>query len=91
MKYAIITTYSVSAVNDIDLGDKTWDDVEDWYIRWVTLHVRFKGSDKFEEFDLPSEAEGDTIDWKRPAETQVFEFDEDGDVDWDKEISSQSD
>jgi hypothetical protein len=90
MKYGIVTTYPASFQNDIDLGDKTWDDVQAWGVKWGILSLKFKDSETIETFTLSEDADSDVIDWKRPAETQIFALDDAGWIDWDREISTQS-
>jgi nitrate reductase beta subunit len=64
----IVADYMSTATACVDLSPKTWDDVQDWYIKWDTLHVKFEGD--WKEFDLFSEVDTDI---KRPARVDVYE------------------
>jgi hypothetical protein len=89
MKYGIVTTYYASfSDEDIDLDDKTWNDVEWWHIKWGVLHVKIKDESCVREFTLSEDYDGGGIDWKRPAEAQIFELDGDGSINWDEEVDS---
>lgn len=70
----------------IDLGEKTWEDVEQWYVKWDTLNVLFNGDSEYTSIDLNSEVQ-DVVDWKRPTSVSVFAVDEDGEADHDEEIA----
>ena len=67
---------------------KTWDDVEDWYVKWDTLHVRFEDDPNAHEFALNSDGL-EAIDWKRPPSVTVYAVDpETEETDYDKEIAN---
>jgi hypothetical protein len=51
---------------------KTWDDVEDWYIKWDRLHIFFKDGSST-EIELDSDT--DIIDWKRPDSVTIYDED----------------
>jgi hypothetical protein len=85
-KYAISAGYYAGSVGYAEFPEgKTWDDVFDWSIKWDTLHVRFKDSEAWVEFELDSSTE-DVIDWKRPMSASVHPATEDGEVDYNKEL-----
>jgi hypothetical protein len=48
---------------------KTWADVQDWGVKWDTLHVTYDG-ENWSQIELNSNTE-DVTDWKRPAHAQV--------------------
>jgi hypothetical protein len=67
----ISASYTCSVAGVVDLSPKTWNDVDDWYIKWDNLHIRFKGETDWKEFDINSDT-SDCIDWKRPAGADIF-------------------
>lgn len=84
--YAVVAEYYVSTVGKVEFPEgKTWDDVQSWYVKWDTLHVRFKDGSEG-EFELKSD-ESDGVDWKRPAGVTIYS-EVDGEVDWDNEVAS---
>ena len=81
--YAVLTTYTENAHGIAEFpDDKIWADVEDWYVKWDYLHVKFKGEEEWRELALDSTGESD---WKRPASTEVMYLADDGYPDWDRE------
>jgi hypothetical protein len=62
--------YYMTASACVDLSPKTWGDVEDWYVKWDRLNVKFKGEDDWKEFELESDVE---YDMKRPTRVDVYE------------------
>lgn len=90
-KYFIEAEYSACEVSEIDFPEgKTWEDVEDWCIKWRTLHVFFKGTDDWCEFDLSTNL-NDTTNWKRPVRTSIYPEDEDGEPNYDENLSFPED
>ena len=59
-------------------------DVEDWYVKWDKLQVKFKDSDDWKIFDLESDTE-DGVDWKRPNKADIFE----GQYDYDHLLATR--
>ena len=89
MKYAISSSYNATTVGYANFPEgKTWNDVNDWYVKWDTLHVEFKGEPEWHEFELNS-GSGE-IDWKRPSSTSVHPTDEEGNPDYDEELAESS-
>lgn len=87
MKYAISASYDAGTVGFVDFPEgKTWDDVQDWYVKWDNLHVQFKGADAWVEFSLNS-GSLDVSNWKRPVTVTVHSTDEEGKVDYGKELA----
>lgn len=81
--YAIAAAYTTCATGNVTFPEgKTWADVDDHYVKWDTLHVRFKGETDWEEYPLDSD-ESDGTDWKRPHSYTVLETDEYGYPDYD--------
>ena len=88
MKYAFYAAYRVTKIGYANFPTgKTWGDVEDWYVKWDTLHVKFKESTEWQEFELNSDS-WDT-DWKRPDSCSVHPTDEEGGVDFNEELAEQ--
>lgn len=82
--YAIIAEYTEIAEGTVEFPEgKTWDDVESHFVKWDTLHVKFKGEIEWREFELNSSSDSD---WKRPRSVDVMHTDEDGCADWDREL-----
>ena len=80
----IETEYYMYSTAVVDLSPKTWDDVEDWYVKWDKLQVKFKDSDDWEIFDLESDAL-DGVDWSRPNKADIFE----GDREYDNTLATR--
>ena len=78
----IVADYMSTATACVDLSPKTWDDVEDWYIKWDILNIVFKGEEDWKEFDLFSEVDTDI---KRPARVDVYE----GEHEYDNVLATQ--
>jgi hypothetical protein len=88
-KIAIQASYYTGAEGYATLpDDKTWADVEDWYIKWDTLNLKFKGQEKWECIALDSDS-GDSTDWKRPISASIHPTTEDGTADYDEELDSK--
>lgn len=88
MKYAVEATYITKALGFVEFDEETWDDVEDWYIKWDTLHVKFKGQSEWCEYELNSDAT-DSTDWKRPGNVTVYNTDGDGLIDYTNEVDGK--
>ena len=80
----IDTEYYMTATATVDLSPKTWDDVDDWYVKWDVLQVKFKGVDDWESFTLESDTE-DGVDWKRPNKADIFE----GNLEYDNTLATR--
>lgn len=90
MKYCIISQLDCSVEGRVVLpAEKNWDDIQEWYVKWDTLHVLFKGEKEFQEFCLNSYLGDGSIDWKRPDSISVYAENEDGDADYDDEIDGK--
>ena len=78
--FQFLTSYYAGTMTQIELPIDNWDEVDDWYIKWDTLHYNLKSDpDNWQEVELDSETM-DIIDWKRPTNVEVQSLDEDGDV-----------
>lgn len=88
MEYAIAATYITGALGFVQFEEETWDDVEDWYIKWDTLHVKFKGQSEWREYELDSDTTYGT-DWKRPKNVTVYSSDADGLIDCENEVDGK--
>lgn len=86
MKYQIECTLYAGTSGVVDLGEKTWADVEEWYVKWDTLNVLFEGNSEYTQIDLNSVVQ-DVVDWKRPTSVSVFARDAQGNVNHDEEIA----
>lgn len=86
--YAFEAVYYTSVGSYAVLPDgRTWSEIEDWFIKWDTLHVKFKDVNDWCEVDLNSNYDGDCTDWKRPANVAVYEVDKDGEADYSREVA----
>jgi len=71
MKVNINANYVATVSLDLELPEgKTWEDVEEYYVKWGTLNILFKGETDYREYDMGDGA--DEIDWKRPATVDVY-------------------
>lgn len=85
-KFAVCTTYSCSSQTEISLPEgQVWDDIEDWYVKWDAIWIKFKYKQNYLEYPLETDAI-ENIDWKRPTRTEVFVINEDGQADYDKKV-----
>ena len=92
MKITIETNYTATSHTTVELPDgKTWDDVEDFYVKWGVLRVRFKGSEAYQDFDT-DEVSLESTDFKYPDRTVIWHTDKDGYADYDQEaLAMESD
>lgn len=93
-RIAVEATYHTGATGYAELPeDKTWNDVEDWFVKWDCLHVKFKGQEQWHELNLNSDDSDDSdgTDWKWPMQTAVYPCNEDGDILYGTELDSQED
>ena len=75
--YTVESTMHCCATGRVNLGDRTWDEVESWHVKWDTLRVKFNGENAYEEFALGSDITCG-IDFKYPAAVAVYPEDEHG-------------
>jgi hypothetical protein len=68
---------------------KTWDDVQTHWVKWDVLHLLFKGETEPITFELGTGCNSDSTDFKRPNTVNIFETDEDGTVNFDKELACE--
>lgn len=73
--YNVLCTYYASDTSVIELPlYKTWEDVEEWYVKWSIFYYKLKGEENWREQTLDGTWEVDT---KRPVnvtiETEDFE------------------
>ena len=82
--YDIELTYNAYSSTRITLPEgKSWDDMEDWYVKWNTLNFRLKGEDGYREIDLTIDIHTDTM---RPSYTCIVPVDDDGVADYDNPV-----
>lgn len=87
MKIVINASYTTCAISSVLLPEgRTWADISEWFIKWDTLHVRWVNSSEFAEFELDSNSD-DGTDWKRPSCVSIYAVNENGDVDYDKDLA----
>lgn len=67
MSHYLTATYKPCSYWELEFN---LNDVAEWYVKWDTLHVKFKDSDtEFTEFEPTSSAEDDHEGFKTPNET----------------------
>ena len=83
--YSIEASYHTGATSMVEFPEgKSWEDVQDWYVKWDTLYVRFNDTSDhtdYTEFALNYDST-DGTDWKRPTSVTVYGYDADGEVDY---------
>lgn len=78
----VTCTYYASGSSLIDLPlYKTWDDIEEWHVKWGVLHFRFKGETEWGGITLQSAMEVH-IDAKKPISVTISS------EDFDEELAS---
>lgn len=82
MKIVIECTYTLFSHTVIELPEgKTWDDVEDSFVKWDKLNIQFKGGDGYEEFTT-DDASLDSVDFKRPDRVMIWPADDEDQPDY---------
>jgi len=88
--YQIDTTLYAGTSGKIELPDgKSWEDIQDWYIRWDTINIKFKDSKEYFAIELASMNDPELVDWKRPISATVFAVGSDGVTDYNNAIDEQ--
>lgn len=88
-KIFISAQYNMGAESYVNFpDDKTWGDVEAWFVKWNNLHVKFKGDSEWQEFEASEPDTADSVDWKRPSFVSIHPADEDDRCDYDTELDS---
>ena len=78
--FDICSTYYATTMSRVGLPIKDWDEINDWYVKWDTLHYSLKSNpDAWEEVTLDSDTT-DVVDWKRPVSVEVSAIDENGEI-----------
>lgn len=86
-RYAVQATYYEGTIGFAEFPEgKEWTDVEDFYVKWDCLWVKFEGSEDYLEIDLCSEGESD---WKRPISYQILGVDEDEMADYENVLAER--
>jgi hypothetical protein len=90
MKVTVEQSLHAGTSSKIDLPVSSWEEIDEWYVKWDTLHYHIKGEEtwKFRKKTLNSDSL-DVIDWKRPAGVEVYPCDEDGETDYSEELASK--
>lgn len=87
-RFTVSATYYTEATGTATLPDgKTWDDVEDWYVRCDRLYFRLKGEGEHRFCELHSDKSNST-DWSIPKYATIYPQDEDGVADCSIELGS---
>lgn len=74
----VVAEYAIYSTIDVTLPEgKTWEDVEEWYVKWDQLNYRMKGETEFRE-SLRVDLSFDSCDTKRPGGVSIEEVDVDG-------------
>jgi hypothetical protein len=86
-KYEISCSMHAGTTGHVEFPDgKTWTDVEEWYVKWDSLHVQFKGAAAYVEFELNSDSL-EVVDWKRPKSVEVYAVSDEGEVDYSETVA----
>jgi hypothetical protein len=64
-------THALTTDHDVDLPCESWEDVEEFYIKWNTLHIKIRNQGWI-EIDL-GDLDPSDLDAKRPASVDVFD------------------
>ena len=87
MKYGIFGTYRASTRGFVDLpDDKTWADVEGWWVLRDTLHVQFKGSE--DEIEIKINSDIWDVDFRQPRDITVYPSDGNEKCNFDSAVGS---
>ena len=71
MKVSINANYVQTVNIEIDLPNgKTWDDVDNFFVKWGTLNIQFKGEKEYHEFEMDNEPS--ECNWKNPDSVTVY-------------------
>lgn len=71
MQLRVISEYSWCIAEDVNLPNVTsWDDIDDWYVKWGCLHYKLKGSDQWQEHDINADIL-EAVDLKRPISSRI--------------------
>jgi hypothetical protein len=84
MKVSIETVYSVGCQSTLNLENPDLSAIDDWYVKYDTLHWCDKNGDWYKT-ELNSDV-SDGIDWKWPASTAAFGANDNGLTDYDNKL-----
>jgi hypothetical protein len=74
MQYAISSTYTASGQRCVTFPEgKTWDDVQNWDVKYDVFRATFKDGTRFDEVMDTDILEG--LDYRRPASVDIFPAD----------------
>lgn len=84
-KLVITTEYALCIHTTFELPEgKTWDDVEEHWVKWGTLNLTFKdGTTK--QIEEANADMAEDVDWKRPSSFTIRRCDANGNTDWDSD------
>lgn len=84
--YEISATYRTEANSRVEFPEgKSWADVKGWFIKWDTIYVTWRDETQFES-ELNSDSM-DGTDWKRPISVSVYPQDEEGEPNYEVELT----
>lgn len=84
--YALSAQYYAGAVGSVELPEgKTWEDIEEWYVKWDVLHFKLKEEEAWKEVELGFGAV-DIVDWKHPISIGVYGTTDDNEINWNNLI-----
>jgi len=67
----IIATYSASSTWNTDQLGFDFNEVEDWFVKWDTLYVRFSKDGEYKDYGSPHFS-ADEFDHKHPSEVGAY-------------------
>lgn len=84
-KYHVNTVLYCGTQGTVELPPGySWEDVEEWFVKWDTLHYKLKGNDVWHDAELNSTLD-DIIDWKRPSGVTIYNEELTEEVDYDQD------
>lgn len=64
------TTLHCATVGTVDLPIESWDEINECFVKWDTLHYTTDG-DEWKTVELNSDQSDECVDWKRPIHFSV--------------------
>ena len=90
LKVFVSAEYIVSGLLEVELPEgKTWNDVEEFWVKWDTVYIEFKDGTKFEDEVGTDQSEAD-MKWPITCKVYASQETEYGtDCDWDTVLQEQ--